>query len=238
MASERRPALCVCGLRAEAAIARKAGFAALIGGGDPQLTARRLDAALADAERLVSFGIAGGLHPDLKTGRVVLSGEVIGEGGYWRGDDDWLGRIAGLARELGAATGPVLDTGRIVATAAEKSQARRETGAVAADLESAIVARAASEAGIPFIVLRAIADAAPRNLPAAALIPLRSDGRPRIGRVLMSAAAHPGQIPALIALAHDTAQALAALAAPAAALFRLLEAEQGSRRGDAVGRIT
>lgn len=224
MAFEGRPALCVCGLAAEAAVARRAGLAAIVGGGDADLTARRLEAALPGAGCLISFGIAGGLDPSLGSGTVVLSGEVIGEAARWRGSDAWMRRIDGLAHEIGAAAGPVFGAERIVAGAEDKRRLRTETGAAAVDLESAIVARAGAENGIPFVVLRAIADAAARDLPAAAMIPLNAEGRPRIGRILASAMARPGQLPALTALARDSRRALAALAAPALALSDLLSA--------------
>ena len=58
---------------------------------------------------------------------------------------------------------------RIVATQADKARAWIDTGALAVDLESAVVARAAAAAGIPFLVLRAIADPATRHLPPARL---------------------------------------------------------------------
>ena len=221
MASD--PALCVCGLAAEAGIARRAGFAAIVGGGNAERTASRLAAAMSGARCLISFGIAGGLDPDLRPGRLVLSGEVVAEDGQWRADDALHGRIAAWSRELSAATGKVLGGRQIIATAEDKARAWAETGAVAVDLESAITARAASAAGIPFLVLRAIADGAPRDLPAAALIPLGCDGKPAIGRVLASLATRPHQLPSLIDLARATRAALAALTVGAAILHRLLE---------------
>jgi hypothetical protein len=88
----------------------------------------------------------------------------------------------------------------------------QRTGAVAVDLESGAVARAATKAGIPFIVLRAIADSATRDLPPAARIGLDAQGRATLGTVLGSVLSHPGQLPALIRLALDTRVALKALA--------------------------
>jgi len=217
------PALCVCGLAAEAGIARVAGFDAVAGGGDPARTRARIAAALPRPKSLISFGIAGGLDPDLPVGGVILSGEVIADDGHWRADGALDRHIAWLAREIGAITGPVLGAGRIIATADDKARARAETGALAVDLESAIVARAAVAAGIPFLVLRAVADPASRRLPAAALAPLRSDGKPSVSRVLASVLGRPRQLPELFTVARETRAALAALLGAARVLRGLLD---------------
>ena len=75
-----------------------------------------------------------------------------------------------------------------------------------------------ARADIPFAVLRAIADPAERALPPAALIGLNAAGRPALGRVLLSLASQPGQLPALLQVARDTRRALAALRRAGAAL--------------------
>jgi adenosylhomocysteine nucleosidase len=84
------------------------------------------------------------------------------------------------------------------------------------------VARTAAALGIPFIVLRAIADPAVRELPPAALVPLSGDGTPAIGQVLASVLARPRQLPTLLTVAREARQALQALVKPAHALNRLL----------------
>ncbi len=113
---------------------------------------------------------------------------------------------------------PVLGSREILATEDDKARAWRDTGALAVDLESALVARAAEEAGIPFLVLRAIADPARRELPPAALIPLDGGGRPAFIRVMAEVMRRPRQIAALFGLARETHLGLAALAGPARAL--------------------
>ncbi len=100
------------------------------------------------------------------------------------------------------------------------------TGAVAVDLESAVVALAAAEAGLPFLVLRAIADPAERGLPAAARIRLKPDGAPDLGKILASLLVGPGQIGALIRLADDTRRALRTLSRAIAAARPLLAERQ------------
>jgi hypothetical protein len=104
----------------------------------------------------------------------------------------------------------------------EKRRAWQQTGALAVDLESDVVARIAVRAGIPFVVVRAIADAVHRELPPAALIPLSAEGRPKLKSVFASVVRCPRQITPLIGLARETRKALAALAEPARALHGLV----------------
>jgi len=213
--------LCASGLAAEARIARAAGLHTIVGAGNPRRIAELVAASAQKATCLVSFGVAGGLAPHLAPGDVILSTEVFADDRCWRPDPRFAADIAALARRIGATAGAVLGAATILATAADKRRAWEDTGALAADLESAAVARAAAAAGIPFLVLRTIADPALRALPPAALIPLAADGSPAIGRVVAEVLRRPRQIAALFGLAR---RALAALSGAAHAL-RLAFAE-------------
>jgi hopanoid-associated phosphorylase len=210
------------GLEAEARVARAAGFPVIVGGGDHERTTGLIERAAERAHCLVSFGVAGALAPGLRPGDVILSGEVIEEDRRWAPSDEFHRRLLDLAWQIGSFEGPVLGARNILATEEAKMAAWRETGALAVDMESAIVARAAEQAGIPFVVLRAIADPATRELPPAALIPLSEDGTPALAQVLAEVLRRPRQIPALVGLARETRRALAALVAPARALHGLL----------------
>ena len=93
-----------------------------------------------------------------------------------------------------------------VATEAEKRRAWSETGALAVDLESAVVGpHRRRRAGIPFVVAAGDRRSGRRELPPAALIPLAADGTPMARAVLASVLRRPRQMPALIGLARDTA---------------------------------
>jgi adenosylhomocysteine nucleosidase len=214
--------LCTTGLEVEARIARRAGLSAVVGAGDRRRTVAVVEEAASRAECLVSFGIAGGLAPGLKAGDIVLSTEVIDEDSRWLSSERLRPQISDLALELGAFEGPVLGARMVVATKADKKHAWQQTGAIAVDLESVVVARAAAALGIPFVVLRAIADPASRELPPAALLPLSGDGRPVLGQVLASVLRRPQQLPTLWGVAREARQALQALVGPAHALNRVL----------------
>lgn len=216
--------LCTSGLAAEARIARAAGFPVLIGAGDRERTAALVESVVNGANCLISFGVAGALAPNLRAGDVIISTEVVSDNGRWRADERFSARVAHLAREIGAFQGPVFGASVVLASEAEKGRAWRETGALAVDLESDVVARIATLAGIPFLVARTIADAAHRRLPPAALIPLSGGGTPNLARVLGSVIRRPRQIGTLVRLALETRMALEALAGPADALRGLVTA--------------
>jgi adenosylhomocysteine nucleosidase len=216
--------LCVCGLAAEATIARAAGFSAVVGAGDRSRTTALVESAVGQANCLISFGIAGALAPALRAGNVIISTNVIAADKRWWAEKQFRDRVADLAHGIGALEGPVLGAPAILTTRAQKSRAWNETRALAVDLESDVVARIATSAGIPFVVLRTIADAADRELPPAALIPLSEDGTPKLAQVFTSVLRRPRQLASLVGLAREARTALSALAGPARALHGLMTA--------------
>ena len=198
----------VVGLAAEARIARRLGWPVAVGGGTSsgaKLAARRL--VNDGARALVSFGLAGGLDPALAPGAIIVPSAVIDDDHRYPTDPKLSNLLGGATPHL------LLGANTIVAAVVEKARLYSETGAAATDLESAAVARVAKTNSIPFSVLRAICDPADRTLPPAALAALDRHGAIAIGRVLASIAAHPTQIPALLALASDAMTARRALLA-------------------------
>jgi hypothetical protein len=216
--------LCTSGLKVEAKIAQAAGFSVVIGAGDRDRTATLVAKAAAQTECLVSFGIAGGLAPELEAGTVVVSGEVVSGRHHWAVEPNYMRRLSDFAHSIGAIRGPVLGATSILATRTEKKRAWVATRALAVDLESEIVARTATALGIPFIVLRTIADTARRDLPPASLIPLGPGGEPHVFRVLAAVLRRPLQLAGMIGLAQETRIALSALIGPARALRGLVGA--------------
>ncbi len=210
-----KPAGIIVGLAAEARIARPLGARTAIGGGTAAGAAQAAEALAPHVSTLISFGLAGGLDPALSPGALLVPALILADGEDWSADPVLLTLLGGPT------PGALFGDGAILATAARKSALHARTGAVAVDLESAAVARIAARHGLPFAALRAVCDPAGQDLPPAALIAL--DGRGRIGalRIAASLLAHPGQIPALIALARDAAQARRALVTRVAAIGRL-----------------
>ncbi|MCW3473729.1 phosphorylase family protein [Limobrevibacterium gyesilva] len=204
----------VVGLAAEARIARGLGDVE-IGGGLPagaEAAAERLVARGATA--LLSFGLAGGLDPNLRPGALVVPATVLEAGCRYPTD-------AALTQALGGTTAGLLLAGEaVVADAGRKLHLSQATSASAVDLESGAVARVARRHGLPFAVLRAVCDPAERTLPPAALIALDQSGAIGLLRVLGSVARRPWQVPGLIRLALDAAHARRSLVGAAGLLAR------------------
>ena len=197
----------VVGMQAEARLARPLGMAIFIGGGSSAGAAAAAQQALAaGATALVSFGLAGGLDPALRPGSLVIP-TALGSDGTWHATD------AALTRRLGGPTPHrLLCADTVVADVASKQRLRAATGAAALDLESGAVLRAALAHHLAFAALRVVCDPAERALPPAALVALNGRGAIGLVRVLASVLAHPGQVPALLALAADAARARRTLA--------------------------
>jgi adenosylhomocysteine nucleosidase len=206
----------ICGFAAEARILRRHGIEARISGADPARATFEAEAALAQgAGMLVSFGVAGGLDPKLRTGDLLLPRAVAALSGERFAVDAALHER--LQSRLDANHADLLGFDSVVMDSGGKARLHAHGGAVAVDMESLGVARVAKAHGCPFIVLRAVADEASRSLPPAALVGLDANGRFAPHRVIVSLFGQPRQLPALIGLARDTRRALTSLhAAPAA----------------------
>jgi hopanoid-associated phosphorylase len=213
--------LVVVGMRREAALL-PAGTRIIVTGGEPRRAVALLDAeALPAAEAggvaaVLSFGIAGGLAPELRSGDLVVASRVRGPGGAWPADPAWA---AALARATGARLGMLAGAPRVVADAAAKRQLHAATGgALAVDLESEAAAAFAAAHGLPFAALRAVADTAEDSIPAAAARGLSLSGRPAVARVALGLLRRPQELPAVLELARRTRLALESLRRAAASL--------------------
>lgn len=209
----------VTGLRAEAAIVRRATGAddrvaiAVAAASGERAHALALEMLDAGAGALISFGMAGGLDPAFSPGMLVLADAVVAPGGDVVPTDAALRSALKAASPMAAAAegGTIAGSDSAVVTAAGKARLHAATGAVAVDMESHGVARAARSRGAAFAVLRAIADPAGRALPGPALAGMGPEGETRILAVLGAAAQQPRTLPGLLALARDSRRAMAAL---------------------------
>jgi adenosylhomocysteine nucleosidase len=172
--------------------------------------ARRLIDAQVSA--LMTFGLAGGLDPSLKTGCIILPSQLISsDGARFRTCQSWRDRIvAALGSSMAVTQCTLLTSSDVIGTPAAKAAAFRDTGAAAVDMESAAVAEVAATHKLPFIAVRVIVDAAGDVLPPAVLAASRA-GRVQIGSMLLGLAVSPGEIAALIRLALRYRTAMRAL---------------------------
>jgi hopanoid-associated phosphorylase len=204
------PVIAVTCLAFEARIAAGPGVAVLHAPG-PQLTAALTAMIRRGCCGIISFGIAGGLRADLAPGDWVVASAVVA--GHERFATDMAWSRALLRALPGAVPAPIAGVDAPVSRPADKELLRRATATVAVDMESHIAAAVAAAYGLPFAACRVIIDPAQRQLPPAALVPLRRDGMPDVPAVLRSVVQNPGQLPLLLRVAADARAARAALLA-------------------------
>ena len=171
------------------------------------------------AGALVSFGLAGGLTPELRPGDLLLPESVRSPGPHsWSVDRIWRQQVHDrlIAGGLEARGGVLMGSERIVATAADKRALFEATGAQAVDMESHEVAAVAAAAGLPFLVIRALADPYDQVIPQVAREALRPDGRVRLRATLGGLIRERGAAMALLRLARQSARGLANLRRAAA----------------------
>ena len=162
---------------------------------------------------LLSFGTAGGLTADLKQGAVVIPQSVaVDAGRVYETSEPWRDSVLrGLAGAEAIDTRTMAGSDAVVATVTAKRALAVKTDAVAVDMESHAVAQAAQEAGVPFLVIRAVADPVGRTIPDWVLGNITEAGDPRYGALLAGLLKNPWELPALIGLAGDNRKAIAAL---------------------------
>jgi adenosylhomocysteine nucleosidase len=209
-----RPVLIVTGLVQEARIAAGPGMAVICSSSDP----RQLRALLATLDPVsfrgvISFGVAGGLDPALKSGDVVVATEVMAGDARWLAglalNDELVARLALGRRRV--VRGGLAGVEQVIGARAGKAALWSETGAAAVDMESHIAAAYAEESGLPFAALRVISDPASRALPAIAMTAIKPNGDIDLRKVLRGVARNPMSLRALVSTGIDFNRALRSL---------------------------
>jgi len=150
---------------------------ALAWGGVGPDRAAEVAGALAGDKRvhaLISVGYAGAAHSSLRIGTLVIAEGAWRAAGMSREESEWLPCDPGISRRLDLAAGrlgiehrvgPFATVDRLISLAAEKKMIHEALGAIAVEMESAAVGRAARDAGLPWGAVRAISDDAVGDLP-------------------------------------------------------------------------
>ncbi|MBI3954057.1 MAG: hypothetical protein HY330_06050 [Chloroflexi bacterium] len=180
----------------------------------------------------LSIGLAGALRGSLEPGEVLLCELVTAWTGPAEAGDAPLGPpvpadpgLLGLAEEAARRSGVSYRRGRVLTfpevvwRPEAKARLGRLCGADAVEMESAWVGQAARERGVPFLVVRAIADPLRDQLP-----PMPLPAAASTWTALAWLAAHPWHTPGAVRTAGYVWRAQRNLALVAGALLRRLSA--------------
>ena len=179
------------------------------------------------ATRLISWGCAAALSPNLQSGDLVLADTVIShDGESIELDRNTYKQLKTVLEKLslesktsfGLRIGALLESQVLVAKSTDKQQRYQQTRAIALDMESVAVAKLAIQHNIPFLAIRAIADPSSMDLPEAVSYALNSKGDVELLKLLKYLVTHPKQLTSLISLGQQFSAAKRTLKTVASAL--------------------
>jgi adenosylhomocysteine nucleosidase len=151
---------------------------------------------------VICAGYSGALKPEFKVGDVILATSVVDmEGTSW--EATWPGELPGGEWRPPLHRGAVLTAPRLIDNPVEKQSLGQKHGALAVDMETALVARACRQKGIPFGCVRAISDEMATAL-SPELVSLVSSSRVSPVSVLSALLRSPGIVGPLWGLARAT----------------------------------
>jgi adenosylhomocysteine nucleosidase len=176
---------------------------------------------------LAGIGVSGGLDPNLRTGDVIVA-ETVLEETHPKRELSWKPPPLSLrwaeellaAQEIRIHQGAIITTPEAVTSPVRKRSLFDRTGASAVDMESASVARAAAEAGLPFFVMRTICDTADRFVSPDFVDCLDREGMVRLPALVKNAWQNPSLLFELARVGREFATALRCLKRAWRALLR------------------
>jgi nucleoside phosphorylase len=160
---------------------------------------------------VISAGACGALAPELAEGALVVPEAVVTEDGA---------RVAMTALRGLDASGTLLMVARVVTSGADKTRLWMATGAIACDMESAVIVEWAHTQGLAVAVVRGVSDTAEHGVPADLAASVGEDGRVRTIQAVRAALSRRGALRDALALRRGTNAALAAVAGALARLAR------------------
>jgi hopanoid-associated phosphorylase len=199
----------VVGMAFEARIAAGLGVPIICGGDGQNLAASLARTMAAGCRGLISFGVAGGLAPELKPGTCVIASAILDEECERPTDARWAQRLRRIIP--GTVHGRIAGVREPIAHASAKRALHRQTGAIAVDMESHVVARAAAQHGVPVAAIRVVIDPAERTIPRSALAGTRPDGTVDALAIMRSLVRHPRDLVGLVQMSFDARAARATL---------------------------
>ena len=110
-----------------------------------------------------------------------------------------------------AVSGMIMGVTAPVSDPRDKRALHLNTGAIAVDMESHVVATVGAAHGLPVAAMRVVTDPAERALPTSAVVAMSPNGTTNIGAMIKAVLTRPREIPALFQTAFDALAARATL---------------------------
>ena len=208
------PVLIVTGLKQEARIAAGPGLTVICSSSNPvQLREMMTSFDPKSIRGIVSFGVAGGLNPALRSGDIVVATKIVAADKHWTTSSALTENLIALPLKRGRSivAGVLAGVEEVVLGQVGKSALRNKTGADAVDMESHIAARYAADNGLPFAAVRVISDPSHRSLPQITMNAIKPNGNVDMWKVMRGIARNPRTIPHLISTGRDFNRALRSL---------------------------
>jgi len=164
-------------------------------------------------EALISWGTCVSLVPELKTGDLILPSEVLDHNGRIYPTDRYLyGRLKShMTAEHPINEGNLHGVSHIIADPAQKLLLARTTGAIAADMESHILARIACDHQLAFAAIRAVSDTTTMQIPDAIVHGVNSYGEVQWKSFMYHLIRRPDQYKSMASLVRGLWRAQATL---------------------------
>jgi adenosylhomocysteine nucleosidase len=182
-----------------------------------------------EVELVILTGVAGALADNLEIGNLVLADRLMTR----EGDNATPVQTIEVPRIHLEMVSVALDTTGIehsrggiltvrypLATEAEKRRAGQSTGAIAVDMETAVIAREAAARGIPYVAMRTIMDTVEHDLAGAGLAD--EHGKVRPFRAAAALARNPAMVAGVVRLVRNLRKASDAMAVAVDAVARRL----------------
>jgi len=156
------------------------------------------------AAALLSWGCAGALSKKIRPGELLLPHTILTEDGQaLHTHKIWQKNLVDhLPGTLKWHEGILVESSNMVSGPEKKQELARHFDAIAVDMESAGIGRVAKQEGIPFMVIRAVADTADEELPPCIAETMDNKGHLQMRRLLPALVHQPRLWPQLIRLSR------------------------------------
>jgi hopanoid-associated phosphorylase len=212
--SLRSELIVVVGILKEARIARGRNVSLIVSATRTEQLSAALRAQNFEKVRaVISFGVAGGLNPDLQPGDIVIPKAIVDGEKIWYTDTALSTHFTEQLQKKSRIVhrGILAGSNEVLMTPEAKAQLRTQTHADIVDMESHIAAEFAEKNNIPFVAIRAVSDPATRALPPAAANAVTKRGGVNIVSIIAHLLREPRQLFSLLNAGRDSSQAFKTL---------------------------